>query len=163
MHAHPINPVLENMHACQMLMHMAAELLHVLQVGSRFACASHKQGQRAFAWNRLLRDCRDDEERQLKQAEMDASIKALHYRTGHEVCTDMNISSSIPYAHQNWYYIVIVAYDYIVIVTEVGMLKYAYRIMLSPSAACIDESPCCKVCSRVTSQRHINGRKSGTH
>ena len=54
-------------------------------MGSRFACSSNNRGHCAFAWSQLLRDCKDDQERQLKQAEMDASIKALHYQTGKEV------------------------------------------------------------------------------
>ena len=62
-------------------------------MGSRFACGSSNKGHSAFAWNQLLRDCKDDQERQLKQAEMDAAVKALHYQTGKEVSVapEMNV------------------------------------------------------------------------
>ena len=130
MHMHSVIPTLENMHACKMLMHLATEILHVLQVGSQFACVSHKQGQQAFAWNRLLRDCKDDEERELKQAEMDASIKALHYQTGQEVCNVTHIRSSIPYAHQDCS------------VRSCCLLKYVCLRMLTTSSLVPSETHC---------------------
>ncbi|KAL3146940.1 hypothetical protein ABBQ38_014910 [Trebouxia sp. C0009 RCD-2024] len=54
-------------------------------VGSRFACSSNNRGHCAFSWNRVLSDCKDDQQRRLRQAERDAAIKALHYHTGQEV------------------------------------------------------------------------------
>ena len=91
-------------------------------MGSRFACASNNRGHCAFAWNQLLRDCKDDRERQLKQAEMDASIKALHYQTGKEVgIADYNVD------------ILLVV---VIVITELGMLQnaahYPYTLCMQP-------------------------------
>jgi len=58
---------------------------HALQIGKIFACASNTRGHARYAWNRLLKDCKSDSERADRQAELDASQKALHHHTGLEV------------------------------------------------------------------------------
>lgn len=59
--------------------------MKALQIGKIFACASNTRGHARYAWNRLLKDCKSDSERADRQAELDASQKALHHHTGLEV------------------------------------------------------------------------------
>lgn len=55
------------------------------QIGQIFSCAANNRGHARYAWNQLLKECEDEEEREERQAVLEASQKALHYQTGVEV------------------------------------------------------------------------------
>jgi len=77
---HPHHNIIESRDCQGSVLNMKA-----LQIGKIFACASNTRGHARYAWNRLLKDCKSDSERADRQAELDASQKALHHHTGLEV------------------------------------------------------------------------------
>ena len=58
-----------------------------MQVGAMFACGMTHHTR--FAWNKLIRDSKDDQERSEIQEAMDASKKALYHHTGKRVSAFM--------------------------------------------------------------------------